>query len=43
MAHDLIHMAVLHSGDSATKVAFARMDTGVAEVTLGLGAVSRNC
>ena len=39
MAHDLIHMAVLLSGDSPTKAAFARMDIGVAEVTLGLGAV----
>ena len=39
MAHDLIHIAVLHSGDCPTKVAFARMDIGVAEVTLGLGAV----
>ena len=39
MAHDLIHIAVLHSGDSATKAAFARMDIGFAEVTLGLGAV----
>ena len=38
MAHDLIHITVLHSSDSPTKVAFARIDIGVAQVTLGLGA-----
>jgi hypothetical protein len=38
MAHDLIHIAVLHSSDSPTKVAFACMDIGVGQVTLGLGA-----
>jgi hypothetical protein len=38
MAQDLIHIAVLHGG-SPTKAAFARMDIGVAQVMLGLGAV----
>jgi hypothetical protein len=39
MAHDLIHIAVLHSSDSPTKAAFARMNIGVAQVKLGFGAV----
>ena len=39
MAHDLIHIAVLHSGNSSTKTAFTRMDIGVAQVKLGFGAV----
>jgi hypothetical protein len=39
MAHDLIHIAVLHSSDLPTEAAFARMDIGVAQVTLGLDAV----
>jgi len=47
MAHDLIHIAVLHSGNSPTKAAFARMDIGVAQVELGFGAVvsevSKDC
>jgi len=39
MAHDLIHIAVLHGSGSPTKAACARMDIGVAQVTFGLGAV----
>jgi hypothetical protein len=39
MAHDLIHIAILHSSDSPTKAAFLISDIGVAQVTLGLGVV----
>ena len=39
MAHDLIHIAVLRSSDSPMKAAFGRMDIGVEQVMLGLGAV----
>jgi hypothetical protein len=39
MAHDLIHIAVLHSSNSPTKAAFGRMNIGVAQVKLGFGAV----
>jgi hypothetical protein len=39
MAHDLIHIAVLHGSDSPTKAACARMDIGVTQVTMGLDAV----
>ena len=39
MAHDLIHIAILHTSDSPMKAAFARVDIGVARVKLGFGAV----